>query len=112
SSNPAIATVSTSGLVTGGAAGSATISAASGGKTGTAAITVTASAPTVASVTVTPASTSLMVGGKVQLAVVAKDANGNALSGQTFSWSSSNPAIATVSASGLVTGGAAGSATI
>jgi len=43
SSNPAIATVSATGLVTGVAAGAATITATSEGKSGTAAITVTAS---------------------------------------------------------------------
>ena len=45
SSNNAVATVSTSGLVTGVAAGTATISASAGGKTGTATITVPAPPP-------------------------------------------------------------------
>src|SRR5207245_1578566 len=67
---------------------------------------------TVASVAVSPASAGLAVGGKMQLAAVAKKATGNALSGQPFSWTSSKPTVATVSASGLVTGVAAGSATI
>src|SRR5207247_1511454 len=41
-----------------------------------------------------------------------KDGNGNPLSGRTVSWASSNTAVATVTASGLVTGKAAGTATI
>jgi hypothetical protein len=45
SSNTAVATISSSGLVTGVGAGSATITATSEGKSGTAAITVTASPP-------------------------------------------------------------------
>ena len=45
SSNAAVATVSTSGLVTGVAAGSATISASAGGKTGTSSITVPGAPP-------------------------------------------------------------------
>src|SRR5439155_885632 len=40
------------------------------------------------------------------------DANGTALSGRAVTWATSNAAVATVSASGLVTSVAAGSATI
>jgi hypothetical protein len=43
---------------------------------------------------------------------VVKDAQGNVMTGQTVSWSTSNPAAATVSSSGVVTGVAAGTATI
>src|SRR4029077_18136350 len=110
SSNPAVATVSASGLVTGVAAGSATITATSEGQSGTSALTVT-NVP-VATVTVSPASASGSVGATVQLTATLKDALGNPLSGRVVTWSSSNPAVATVSASGLVTGVAAGSATI
>src|SRR2546426_4351491 len=66
----------------------------------------------VASVTVSPATTSVTVGATIQLTATAKDANGTALSGRTVTWATSNAAAATVSASGLVTGVAAGSATI
>src|SRR5207247_2332462 len=110
SSNTSVATVSSSGLVTGKVAGSATITATSEGQSGTASITVT-TVP-VASVTVTPASASVNEGKTVQLTATPKDANGNPLSGRTIAWSSSNTAVATVSTSGLVTGKVAGSATI
>jgi uncharacterized protein YjdB len=109
-SNAAVATVSASGLVTGVAAGSATITATSEGQSGTSAITVT-SVP-VASVTVSPATASITVGATTQLTATPKDANGTALSGRVVTWATSNAAVATVSASGLVTGVAAGSATI
>jgi len=109
-SNAAVATVSASGLVTGVAAGSATITATSEGQSGTSAMTVT-NVP-VASVTVSPAAVSLTVGQTMQLAAVTKDANGTALSGRTVTWTTSNSTVATVSASGLVTGVAAGTATI
>jgi len=113
SSNTTIATVSTSGLVTGKVAGSATITATSEGQSGTAAITVTAVPPVpVASVAVSPASASVPVGQTVQLTATPKDASGNALSGRTITWASSNPTVATVSTSGLVTGKVAGAATI
>src|SRR5439155_23530059 len=111
SNNTAVATVSAGGLVTAVAAGSATISATSGGITGTAAVTVTAPATaTVASVTVSPATGGVDVGSTMQLAAVAKDAGGNPISGPTFTWTSNNKGVATVSASGLVTGVKAGSA--
>jgi uncharacterized protein YjdB len=110
SSAPAVATVSASGRVTAKAAGSATITATSEGKSGTAAITVTL-AP-VASVTVSPAPASVTVGQTVQLTATPKDANGNSLTGRVVTWTTSDAAVATVSASGLVSGLVVGTATI
>src|SRR3989442_1775647 len=110
SSNTAIATVSAAGLVTGVAAGSATITATSEGKSGTASVTV-AIVP-VASVTVSPATAVVLVGATVQLTTTLKDAAGNVLSGRSVTWASGTPAVATVSSTGLVTGVAARAATI
>jgi len=110
SSNTSVATVNGSGLVTVVVAGSATITATSEGQSGTAAITV-AHVP-VASVTVTPASASVSVGQTVQLTATPKDANGSPLTGRVMTWSSSNTSVAGVNGSGLVSGVAAGSATI
>src|SRR2546428_699411 len=112
SSNTAVATVNASGLVTGVAAGAATITATSEGKSGGSAITVNPVAVPVVSVAVTPASATLPAGQTMQLAATPKDANGNPLSGRAVGWSSSNTAVATVNAGGLVTSVAAGSATI
>src|SRR5207247_2865652 len=106
----AVATVDGTGLVSGAGAGSATITATSEGHSGSASITV--STVPVASVSVSPASAALPVGQTVQLTATPQDANGNPLSGRTVSWASSNTSVATVSSSGLVTGEAAGSATI
>jgi uncharacterized protein YjdB/PKD repeat protein len=106
-SNATIATVDANGLVTGKAAGGpVTITATSEGKSGTSAITVTPIP--VASVTVTPASSSIQVNGTVHLTATPKDANGNPLSGRAVTWQSTNPAIASVDATGIVTGHAAG----
>src|SRR5881398_2716571 len=110
SSNPAVATVNGAGQATGVAVGSATLTATSEGKSGTAAILVT-NVP-VASVTVSPATASVPAGQTVQLTATLKDANGNTLTGRTVTWSSDNTAVATVSGSGLVSGVAAGAATI
>jgi uncharacterized protein YjdB len=112
SSNPGVSTVSASGLVTALAAGSATITALSETKTGNAAITVSAAPVPVATVSVSPSTASLLVGGTQQLSAVTRDANNNVLTGRVVTWSSSNPAVSTVSASGLVNALAAGGATI
>src|SRR5690242_4803242 len=102
SSNTAVATVSAAGLVSGVAAGSATITATSGGASGSAAITVTA-AP-VASVTLSPASANVAVGATKQMSVTLKNAAGGTLTGRTVTWTSSAPATATASSTGLVKG--------
>ena len=63
-----------------------------------------AAAPPVASVAVTPAVATLVsLGETLQLTASASDANGNAIAGKTFAWSSSDESIATVTDSGLVT---------
>ncbi len=110
SSNTSVATVSSSGLVSGVTPGSATIMATSEGKSGTASVTVT-QVP-VATVSVSPATATVQAGQTVQLIATPKDANGATLSGRTVTWSSSNTSVATVSSSGLVSGVTPGSATI
>jgi len=110
SSDIDVASVSTSGRVTAGAAGSATVTATSEGKAGSATVTVTL--VPVAAVVVSPATAALPVGGTVQLTVTLSDANDNTLTGRPVACSTSAPTVATVSRSGLVTGKAAGSATI
>jgi hypothetical protein len=66
----------------------------------------------VASVSLSQQDASLPVNGTVQLMATARDANGNAISGSSFTWKTSSSAVATVNASGLVTGKSAGSASI
>jgi uncharacterized protein YjdB len=124
--NASTAVVSSSGVVAGLAAGSATITATIAGKSGTSEVTVTAPnqepppppppppppAPVVTTVVVSPPSSSITVGGSVTLSATVKDAQGNVMTGQSIAWSTSSPAAATVSSNGVVTGVAAGSATI
>lgn len=118
SNNTAVATVSSTGVVTAVAPGTATItaSAANGSvvATDTASITVTAPAPAavLTSIGISPTSTSVAIGGTKTLVATPKDQNGNAFSGATVAWTSSNTAVATVSAAGLVQGVSAGTATI
>ncbi|GIW26157.1 Ig-like domain-containing protein [Meiothermus sp.] len=113
SSNPSVATVNSSGLATAVAAGTATITASAQGKSGNATLTVTNPAPPpIETIEVSPPSASKQVGQTQQFTAVAKDASGNTISGVTFTWSSSDTAIATVDSSGLATAVAAGTATI
>lgn len=62
----------------------------------------------VASVEVTPAMSELVGGGTVQLTAVAKNRKGKIMTDVSFTWSSSNAGVATVSQSGVVTGVAVG----
>ncbi len=111
SSDPTTASVSASGLVTALKPGGATITATSEGKSGTSAIVVL-QAP-VASVTVLPPSPdTVFIGYTTQLSAVTKDAGGGTLTGRVVTWQSDNTAAATVDATGLVTGVAAGTANI
>src|SRR6185295_4046668 len=54
----------------------------------------------------------LAPGATRQLSAVTKDAQGNTLSGRALIWTSDNQAVATVSATGLVSAISAGTATI
>lgn len=110
SSDASVARVSTTGLVTAVNEGSATITATSEGRSGTAAVTVTL--PPVARVTVTPPSTSMTVGGSVELRAQTFDAAGNELTGRAISWTSNRPEVAAVDQNGVVRGLTTGTATI
>jgi len=110
SSSTSVATVTSTGQVTGIAAGAATITATSEGKTGSMNLTVTPIP--VATVDVTAASTELLEGESLQLTATTHDAQGNVLTGREVAWSSSDTDVAAVTAAGLVTGVAAGSVTI
>lgn len=109
SSNVAVATVSSGGLVSAVTVGTAVITATAEGKTGSANVTV--SLPPVATITVAPTLATPLERGTIQLNAIARDAAGNAVP-RTINWTSDNPLIATVSASGLVTAVSAGTTTI
>ncbi|HEX9108285.1 MAG TPA: Ig-like domain-containing protein [Longimicrobiales bacterium] len=114
---PSVATVSSSGLVSAVAAGSASISATIAGKSASAALSVTAPTSgggtgTVTSVSISPSGIGIAVGASQQLFTTAKDSAGNVVTGNTATWSTDAPGVATVSATGDVTGVAAGSAVV
>lgn len=66
----------------------------------------------VAGVTVSPSSVWLNVGETISLSATAVDANGFTVMGESFTWSTSDAGVASVDATGVVTGRADGSATI
>ena len=75
-------------------------------------ITVVSAMQPVVSVEVSPSAETITLGGTLQLSAAAFDENGQAVSGAELSWESSNASVATVDATGLVTGVAEGTATI
>ena len=111
-SNASVALVAQSGEVTGISPGTATITATSAGKSGSAQISVTPSLTPVASVLVTPTLSSIERGTTLALSAQGFDGANNVLNGRAVTWSTNNPAIATVSISGVVTGVSVGSTLI
>ncbi len=113
SSDDTKATVSPDGLVTGEAAGSANITASAGTVTSNASV-ITVNVPThvLGTISVTPTSQSINIGGVVQLTATCKDTDDITMNCPILTWTSSDDTKATVSPDGLVTGEAAGSANI
>ncbi len=110
SQSAAVASVSGSGLVTAVAPGTTTITATSvTTPTVSATATIVVRAPTVTAVTVAPATAALFVAETTQLTATPQaDAGAN----QAVTWSSADPAIASVSTTGLVTALVAGTTTV
>ena len=103
-----VATVSSTGVVTAAANGTAHVTARTSNQVASAPFTVTVQ-QVVASVSVLPASASIPRCTTQQFTATAKDANGFAVAGAPApTWSSANPSVATVNGSGLATSVAAG----
>ena len=100
STNSQVATVTPAGLVTAVAPGSATIVASASGHSGNTMVTVN---QPIATVSIVQPPTVIGVGGTVGVFGGVADANGNGVSGQTLTWTSSNPAVATVTSIGPAT---------
>jgi hypothetical protein len=110
SSNASVATVDGSGLVTAVGAGTASITATSTADVDKkASVTITVTAPAVRNVTVAPANAVLRPGETLGL-VANVDADPGVA--RTVTWTSSNNAVATVTAAGVVTAVTPGAVTI
>ncbi len=110
SSNPSVATVNSSGLITAIAAGQTNLSVICDGRVSSQKLTI--AVPVAASITVTPATALLFAGSTSQLAAEVRDQFGVVLAGKALSWSSTNPAVVSVNAAGQVVGVALGTATV
>jgi uncharacterized protein YjdB len=105
SDSTTVATVSTAGLVTARANGTTLIHARTPNNAdGSLSVTVSQVAT---SATISPTSTAVAQGLILSFTATARDARGNVVPGQV-TWSSSNNAIASINASGIATGVAAG----
>lgn len=114
SSVPAVATVgATTGIARALTAGSTTLSATFGGKTGVAALSVTVQTKTLSSIALFPSNPNLPATQTGQFLAVGTYSDGSQQDVTlTSQWSSSAPSVATVSASGLVTGLTIGTTTV
>jgi len=112
SSKTNVATISTSGLATAVSAGSTTISATLTGVAGSTTLTVQ-TPPTLASIAVTPANPTNVVGATQQFTATGTYSDGSTQNlSSRVTWSSSKTAVATVNTNGLATAATAGSTTI
>ena len=112
SSNQGFATISNSGLATGVSAGSTAITATSGTVSSNPSSILTVTPSTVASITVTPPAPSIPAGQTQPFVATAKDINGTPIPGVSFTWTSSNQAVASIISTGLATGLSGGTTTI
>ncbi len=110
SSNSVVVSVSPRGLVTARGNGEVTITATSGAKSLTAVITVEQLTTTIE---ITPANAlSIVTGQTLQLSATVRDPNNNPIAGAEINWRSSNPSVAGISPTGLVTARSNGQTTI
>ncbi|MCU0650270.1 MAG: Ig-like domain-containing protein, partial [Gemmatimonadaceae bacterium] len=117
SSAPQVATVRTddglTGVVTAVGGGEARIIAAAEiDPSRTAEVIVRVTGTRAAAIELTPTADSVLLGGTTMFAAIVRDSLGGAVSGATVQWVSTNPSIATVSASGEVRGVAIGEARV
>ena len=110
SSAPSVATVTAAGLLTAVGKGAATITAAIPGATATTSFTM--GQPAVFDVKVSPSAPVGVVGETMQLTATVTDNAPNVLTDRVVTWSSSNPAMVSVSETGLVTLRAVGGALV
>ena len=103
SSNTTVGTIDANGLFTAKAVGTTTVKAenVTTGVNGTAQVTVQELVLT--SITVSPSTATLYVGGTKQFTAIAKDQNGKPMAGITIVWTSSDTTVGTVSSASATT---------
>ena len=109
SADTTVAAVDSAGSVTAAGSGTTTVTATADSASGEAVAAVMQAA---GSVVVSPPADTVAPGDTLRLAAEAFDENGHRVERAEFTWSSSNASVATVDATGLVTGVAEGTAMI
>lgn len=104
-----VVTVTSSGLATAAGSGTAAVTATALTASGSAQVTINQQ---LASVSLLPEAYRLIAGGSVQVTATPRDANGHAMTGGTFTWTSSDTSVVTVDDAGLVRGRGVGSASV
>jgi uncharacterized protein (TIGR03437 family) len=113
SSNPAVATIDNNGVARGVSEGTTEIRAtARGVQSPPAQLTVNFTPQVLTTIEVTPSSASIPVGGGQKFTATAFDQFHNPMTGVTFTWSTSDPNIATIDQTGLAIGVSLGQVTI
>lgn len=110
SSNAGVVSVGPTGGIYGASPGTAAVSASAGGISGGTPVSVVAP-PVATTLSITPAAPRVLIGATTQLTGVVRDQYGDPMP-NAITWSSDHPAVATVNASGLVTGVGPGTTTI
>jgi len=110
--SPSIATVSTSGIVTGVAPGQTTLTVSSGGVSASKVLTVVPPPPVLTSLSVTLAAASIASGQSTQATVAGRDQFGAPINPGTVTWSVAAPSIASISVDGTITGLAVGTTSV
>jgi hypothetical protein len=113
SNAPDIASIDTAGVVTGHTVGTVQITASASGVTSPAAnLNVISATTAVASVSLTPISSTIKVGQTQQFTASPLDASGNTVNGVTLTWNNKYAGVAIVGTNGLATGIAPGTTMI
>ena len=106
SSAPNVASIDSNGVALGRTSGSTQITASASCVT-SAPATLNVTQP-IASITISPPTATIAVNATQQFTAAAVDANGNAVTGVTFTWANNSSVIATIDGNGLATGHAPG----
>ena len=115
SSQPSVATIGPDGVIAAVSVGQTIVTAKIGTVQGQSTIVVTPLPPgpvPVATVSVSPLSAALETGQSMQLTATPRDYAGNALVNRVVAWTTSEPTVATVSPTGLVTALGAGTCVV
>ncbi|MBT8508659.1 hypothetical protein AZH53_09605 [Methanomicrobiaceae archaeon CYW5] len=112
SSDESVGSITSSGLFSASAAGSTTIKASSGLISDSASVTVPLPAPVLTSIVVSPFTATVEIGETRQFTATGYDQYGDVMAGATFTWSSSDESVGTVTSYGLFSASEAGSTTI